>query len=92
MKVVGDIEGLIAKTNLVGPDEPYTDAVLESYKEKVGQPVTAMVIDVDAQKQKLSLSIREMIKRSQESEMAKYMAETKDDDDSYNPFADLLKK
>ena len=92
VKVIGDIEGLIAKTNLVGPDEPYTDAVLESYKEKVGQPVTAMVIDVDAQKQKLSLSIREMIKRSQESEMAKYMAETKDDDDSYNPFADLLKK
>ena len=92
VKVIGDIEGLIAKTNLVGPDEPYTDAVLESYKEKVGQPVTAMVIDVDAQKQKLSLSIREMIKRSQESEMAKYMAETKDDDDSYKPFADLLKK
>lgn len=92
VKVIGDIEGLIGKNNLVGPDEQYTDAVLESYKEKVGQPITAMVIDVDSAKQKLSLSIREMIKRSQESEMAKYMAETKDDDDSYNPFADLLKK
>ena len=92
VKVIGDIEGLIGKNNLVGPDEQYTDAVLESYKEKIGQPITAMVIDVDSAKQKLSLSIREMIKRSQESEMAKYMAETKDDDDSYNPFADLLKK
>ena len=92
VKVIGDIEGLIGKNNLVGPDEQYTDAVLESYKEKIGQPITAMVVDVDSAKQKLSLSIREMIKRSQESEMAKYMAETKDDDDSYNPFADLLKK
>ena len=34
-----------------------------------------------------------MIKRSQESEMAKYMAEEDEDDgDTYNPFADILKK
>lgn len=93
VKVIGDIDGLISKFNLVGPDEEYTDAVLESYKEKVGQPITAMVIDVNSQAQKLSLSIKEMIKRSQESEMAKYMADDKEDDsETYNPFADILKK
>ncbi len=93
VKVIGDIEGLISKFNLTGPDEEYKDSVLESYKEKIGQPITAMVIDVNPQTQKLTLSIKEMIKRSQESEMAKYMADDKEDDsDTYNPFADILKK
>lgn len=91
VKVLGDIEGLISKFNLVGPDEEYKDEVLESYKEKIGQPITAMVIDINPQAQKLSLSIKEMIKRSQESEMAKYMADTKEDEDTYNPFAEMLK-
>lgn len=93
VKVVGDIEGLISKFNLVGPDEEYKDSVLESYKEKVGESITAMVIDCNAQTQKLSLSIREMIKRNNESEMAKYMAADKEDDsDTYNPFAAILGK
>lgn len=93
VKVIGDIEGLISKFNLVGPDEEFKDSVLESYKEKIGESITAMVIDCNAQTQKLSLSIREMIKRSQESEMAKYMAADKEDDsDTYNPFAAILGK
>ncbi len=93
VKVIGDIEGLISKFNLVGPSEEFKDSVLESYKEKIGEPITAMVIDCNAQTQKLSLSIREMIKRNEESEMAKYMAADKEDDsDTYNPFADILKK
>jgi len=92
VKVVGDIEGLISKFNLVGPDEEYKDEVLESYKEKIGEPITAMVIDCNPQTMKLSLSIKEMIKRSQESEMAKYMADDKEEEDTYNPFADMLKK
>ena len=92
VKVIGDIEGLISKFNLVGPDEEYKDEVLESYKEKIGQPVTAMVVDVNPQTQKLNLSIREMIKRNQESEMAKYMADDKEDEDTYNPFAALMGK
>lgn len=91
VKVLGDIEGLIQKYNLVGPDEEYTDAVLEEYKNKIGQPITAMVIDVNPQQEKLSLSIKEMKKRSLESEMAKYMADEKEDDDTYNPFAEMFK-
>ena len=90
VKVVGDIEGLISKFNLVGPDEEYKDSVLEEYKEKIGEPITSMVIDVNPQTQKLSLSIREMVKKSQENEIAKYS--DKDDDDTYNPFAEMLKK
>ena len=90
VKVVGDIEGLISKFNLVGPDEEYKDSVLEEYKEKIGEPITSMVIDVNPQAQKLSLSIREMVKKSQENEIAKYS--DKDDDDTYNPFAEMTKK
>ncbi len=93
VKVAGDIEGLISKFNLVGPGEEYKDSVLDKYKDKIGEPITAMVIDINPQAQKLSLSIKEMIKKSQESEMAKYMADDKEDDgDTYNPFADILKK
>ncbi len=92
VKVIGDIEGLIAKYQLVVPDEEYKDSVLESYKDKIGEPITAMIIDINPKAEKLSLSLKEMIKRSQESEMAKYMADTKEDDDTYNPFAEILKK
>ncbi len=92
VKVLGDVEGLISKFNLVGPDEEYKDSVLESYKDKIGEPITAMVIDVNPRNEKLSLSIKEMKKRDQESEMARYMADNKEDEETYNPFAEMLKK
>ncbi len=88
VKVEGGIEGLISKFNLVGPDEEYNDKVLENFK--VGDTVKAMIVEINPQTQKLSLSIKEMIKRSQEAEMSKYMADTKDDDDTFS-LADMLK-
>ena len=86
VKVLGDIEGLIPKYALVGPDEEYTDEVLKRFN--VGDTVTAMVMDVDPKNQKLSLSIKEMKKRDQQSEVAKYMSNS-DDDDTVT-FADLI--
>ena len=50
--------------------------------------MTAMVMDVDPKNQKLSLSIKEMKKRDQQSEVAKYMSNS-DDDDTVT-FADLI--
>lgn len=79
VKVIGDIEGLISKFNLVGPDEEYTDEALKKYK--VGDPITAMVLEVNPSQQKLSLSIKEMIKRSEQAEVAKYMQDYDDDSD-----------
>jgi len=78
VKVLGDIEGLIPKFALVGPDEEYTDAALKKFN--VGDTVTAMVMDIVPQQQKLSLSIKEMIRRNQESEVEKYMSSNQDDD------------
>ena len=86
VKVLGEIEGLIPKFALVGPDEEYTDEVLKRFN--VGDQITAMVMDVDTQKQKLGLSIREMKRRDQQSEVAKYMANS--DDDDVVTLADLI--
>jgi len=49
-----------------------------------------MVMDIDLKQQKLNLSIKEMVKRSQESEVEKYMS--KSDDDDVVTFADLIKE
>ena len=88
VRVIGGIEGLISKYNLVGPDEEYTDAVLDSFKE--GDAVTAAVVDVNVNAQKLSLSIKELVRRNQRKEMSKYLHE-EEDDDTFT-FADLLKE
>ncbi|MGD1822655.1 MAG: S1 RNA-binding domain-containing protein [Pleomorphochaeta sp.] len=87
VKVIGDIEGLISKYNLVGPDEEYTDEVLQKFN--VGDSITAMVIECNPSTQKLSLSIKEMIKRSQQSEIAKYIHGNDDEEDTFT-FADLM--
>ncbi len=86
VKVLGEIEGLIPKFALVGPDEEYTDEVLKRFN--VGDNITAMVMDVIPQQQKLSLSIKEMKRRDQQSEVAKYMANS--DDDDVVTLADLI--
>ncbi len=88
VKVPGGIEGLISKFNLTNPDEEYTDEVLKRFN--IGDKVTAMVMDINPQTQKLSLSIRELVKRNQESEVEKYMSNS-DDDDTVT-FADLIKE
>lgn len=66
VKVPGDIEGLISKFNLVGPDEEYTDEALKKFK--VGDPITAMVIECNPTTQKLSFPSR---KWSREASRAK---------------------
>lgn len=88
VKVLGGIEGLISKYNLVGPDEEYTDAVLSKFK--VGDPITAMIVECNPTTQKLSLSIKEMVKRSQQSEIAKYIQDDDDEGDTFT-FADLMR-
>ncbi len=88
VRVVGDIEGLISKYNLIGPEEEYSDSVLESFKS--GDSVTALVTDVNVHAQKLSLSIKELVRKNQRQEMSKYIHD--DDNDDTFTFADLLKE
>lgn len=88
VKVAGDIEGLISKYNLIGPDEEFDEKVLEKFK--VGDAIKAMVIECNPNTQKLSLSIKEMIKRSEQSEIAKYIHGADDESDTFT-FADLMR-
>ena len=48
-----------------------------------------MVVEINPQTQKLSLSVKEMIKKNQENEMAKYMSNSQDDSDTFS-LADML--
>ena len=86
VRVLGDIEGLISKYNLVGPDEQFSDEVLKKFK--VGDPITAAVVEINPTTQKLSLSIKELIRKSQQSEISKYIHD--DDGDTFT-FGDLMK-
>jgi small subunit ribosomal protein S1 len=87
VRVLGDIEGLISKYNLVGPDEEFNESILSKFK--VGTPITAMVVEVNPATQKLSLSVKEMIRKSQQTEISKYIHD-EDDGDTYT-FGDLMR-
>lgn len=88
VKVIAGIEGLISKFNLVGPDEDFDDSVLGKFT--VGDKVTALVTDININAQKLSLSIKDYLRKSQQSEMSKYIHD--DENENTFTFADLLKE
>ena len=92
VKLPGDIEGLVSKYNLGSPDEDYSDSLLESYKAKIGEPITVTVLDVNPQTQKINLSEKESIRKKQASDYAQYMEGKEEDIDTYNPFAEILKE
>ena len=91
VKLPGDIEGLVSKFNLGSPDEDYSDSILESYKARIGEPLTVTVLDVNPQTQKINLSEKESIRKKQASDYAQYMEGKEEDIDTYNPFAEILK-
>ena len=91
VKLPGDIEGLVSKFNLGSPDEDYSDSLLESYKARIGEPITVTVLDVNPQTQKINLSEKESIRKKQASDYAQYMEGKEEDIDTYNPFAEILK-
>jgi len=88
VKVISGIEGLISKFNLIGPDEEFEDSVLGKFT--AGDKVTALVTDININAQKLSLSIKDYLRKSQQSEMSKYIHD--DDNENTFTFADLLKE
>ena len=89
VKVQGDIEGLIHKNNLSDDRDSDPDELLSKYK--VGDKISAAVIELQASKQKLSLSVKEMKLREQKKEISKYIHEDDGDDTTYT-LADMLKE
>jgi small subunit ribosomal protein S1 len=71
VKVQGGIEGLVHKMNIVDDRVEPLDAAMAKYK--VGDSVQAVVTEVSPSKQKLSLSLRDYVKRVQREELDKYI-------------------
>jgi small subunit ribosomal protein S1 len=71
VKVQGGIEGLVHKMNIVDDRVEPLDAAMAKYK--VGDSIQAVVTECSPAKQKLSLSLRDYVKRVQREEMDKYI-------------------
>jgi small subunit ribosomal protein S1 len=71
VKVQGGIEGLVHKMNIVDDRVEPLDAAMAKYK--VGDSVQAVVTECSPAKQKLSLSLRDYVKRVAREEMDKYI-------------------
>jgi len=71
VRVQGGIEGLVHKMNIVDDRVEPLETAMAKYK--VGDTVQAVVTEVSPAKQKLSLSLRDYVKRVQREEMDKYI-------------------
>jgi small subunit ribosomal protein S1 len=88
VKVQGDIEGLVNKSNLFDPDNESLEEALARYKE--GDPVKAVVTEVNPSRQKLALSIRELVHRQQRETLVQYIHD--DSSEEKTTLADLIKE
>ncbi len=85
VKVQGDIEGLIKKQDLSeDKDEPYDDALK---RFSAGMAVKALVVELSVDRQKLGLSIKDLVRRQQREEMSRFM---QDDASEGYTLGDLL--
>ncbi len=87
VKVQGDIEGLIPRAHCFGPGEEPVEDLNTIFKE--GDKVTAAVIEINTSTQRLGLSIRDLKKKQQRKEMAKYIHD--DEEESTFTLGDFLK-
>jgi small subunit ribosomal protein S1 len=88
VKVPGGIEGLIHKTNLTENREDNPDEALKKYH--VGDKIKAVVLEIQADKQKVAFSIRDYQKKVQRDEISRYMAVEESDDSTFT-LGDFLK-
>jgi small subunit ribosomal protein S1 len=89
VKVVGDIEGLVSKYNLVEPgaDDSRDEDYLSRFK--AGQKVKALITELNPKTQRLSLSIKDYEKSIQRKEISKYIHD--EEEGSSATFGDFLK-
>ena len=88
VRVQGDIEGLINKSNLFDPGTESLEDVLERYKS--GDTVKVVVNDVNVDRQKLALSLREYTRQIQAEAMVQYIQD--DSQEEKTTLADFIKE
>jgi small subunit ribosomal protein S1 len=87
VKVQGDIEGLVNKSNLsMDREETFEDAVK---KYEVGAAIKAVIVELSPDRQKLSLSVRDLVRKQQREEMTRFLQD--DSGDGYT-LGDMLKE
>jgi len=88
VKVPGELEGLVNKANLsLDRDEEFESAVK---KYEVGSPIRVVVTELFPDRQKLSLSVRDLVRREQQAEISRFMDEGSDKEGF--TLGDLLKE
>lgn len=85
--VEGDLEGLISKNHLTTGDTSFEEA---SNALKVGDPIQALVLEINPQSQRLALSVRELRRRQVRADLLRY-AHSDGSDDTV-PLGDLLRR
>ncbi|MBU0934615.1 MAG: 30S ribosomal protein S1 [Spirochaetes bacterium] len=71
VKVQGDIEGLLHKANISDNKDDDMDALLKKFEP--GTAVKAVITELSPDKQKLSLSIKDLNRKVQQAEISKFM-------------------
>ncbi|SLM09888.1 30S ribosomal protein S1 [uncultured spirochete] len=87
VKVPGEIEGLIKKQDLVSDRSESYDDALKKYQP--GMQVKAVVIDLNPDRQKLGLSVKDLIQKQQREEISRFIQE--DEGEAGYTLGDLLK-
>jgi small subunit ribosomal protein S1 len=88
VRVQGGIEGLINKANLSERNEPFEQAV---QKYNVGDKIRAVVTEISPQRQRLSLSVRDLERQEQRQELQKYIHEEDSESETFS-LGDILSK
>ncbi|HCO49053.1 MAG TPA: 30S ribosomal protein S1 [Spirochaetaceae bacterium] len=89
VKVQGDIDGLVKKQDLSSDRDLSWDDALKTFS--AGMAVKAVVIDLSPERQKLGLSIRDLVQRQQREEISKFMQSGEEGNSGYT-IGDLLKE
>jgi small subunit ribosomal protein S1 len=87
VKVQGEVEGLVKKQDLSANKEELYDDALKRFQP--GMAVKAVVVDLNPDRQKLGLSIRDLVQRQQREEMSRFMQD--DDSNAGYTLGDLFK-
>ena len=87
VKVPGEIEGLIKKQDLVSDRSESYDDALKKYQP--GMQVKAVIIDLNPDRQKLGLSVKDLIQKQQREEISRFIQE--DEGEAGYTLGDLLK-
>jgi small subunit ribosomal protein S1 len=88
VKVPGGIEGLIHKTNLPENRDENPDDALKKYK--TGDKIKAVVLEIQADRQKVAFSIKDYQKKVHRDEISRYMAAEESDGSTFT-LGDFLK-